>query len=435
MPHVALIGAGSIAFARRLVTDLLCMDGVVPSRISLMDVDEERLAVTEQLARRVIAQKQLGVELVVTADTRRAVEGADYVVVSIRVGGWDPRPLDIGIPLRYGVDQSVGDTIGPGGIFQGLRNAPALLAIADHMRQVAPDGIILQHSNPMAINCWLMSVAHPRVPHYGLCHSVQGTSKQLAGYMDVSYEELGYWVAGIKPMAWFLRLERLRSGQTRAEDLYPLLRERMEDPQVYAKDTVRFEILRHFGHFVTESTWHMSEYVPYFRRTPELMERYALKTRDMSQMANRWDDYAQKLLAELASGEPIRAERTHEYTVDIIEAIETNRSCMVNVSVPNTGLITNLPAGCAVEVPCIVDGLGVHPCHVGELPPQLAALNEANVRSQALAVKAGLEGDREALRQAIMLDPLTAALVPLHDIRAMVDEMLQAQMQWLPQFA
>ncbi|MCD6361149.1 MAG: alpha-glucosidase/alpha-galactosidase [Armatimonadetes bacterium] len=327
------------------------------------------------------------------------------------------------------MDQAVGDTIGPGGIFQGLRNAPDFAVIAESIHDTAPHALVINHSNPMAINCWMWSIAWPDIPHVGLCHSVQGTSRQLADYLDVLYEELDYWVAGINHMAWFLRLERA------GEDLYPLLRERMEDPEVYDRDRVRFEVLRHFGYFVTESSLHMSEYCPWFRRTPELMQRYDLKSRDMAAMSDRWANYMAKLREELDGDEPIRLQRSHEYTVDIIEAIETDRPCEVNVSVPNTDLITNLPAGCSVEVPCLVDRRGVHPCHVGDLPPQLAALNAANVHSQELAVKAALEGDRAALYQALALDPLTGAVLSLEEIRRMADEMLAAQSRWLPQFA
>ena len=429
MPKIALIGAGSVAFARRLLGDLLCMDDVTPAHIALMDVDEDRLALVSKLAQRLISQQGVGTELLATTDPREALDGADYVIMSIRVGGWEPRPHDLGIPLKYGIDQAVGDTIGPGGIFQGLRNAPALLEIADRMREVCPEALIIQHSNPMAINCWLMSVARPEIAHVGLCHSVQGTSKQLAGYMDVPREELDYWVAGINHMAWFLRLAR------DGEDLYPLLREKMADADIYARDPVRFEVLRHFGYFVTESSHHMSEYVPYFRRTPELMEQFSLKPRDMQAMSSRWEQYAGRLEEELEGPEPLKIERTHEYTADIIEAMETDRPCRVNVTVPNTGLIANLPEGCAVEVPCTVDGLGVHPCFVGDLPPQCAALSEANVRSQELAVMGALDGDHEAVHRAVMLDPLTSAVLPLAGIREMVDEMFEAQKRWLPQFA
>lgn len=425
----ALIGAGSVAFSRRLIGDLLCMDGVTPDCLALMDIHPGRLELAGQFAQRAIEASGRQVELLVTEDTRAAVEGADYVIISIRGGCWEPRPLDIGIPLRYGVNQRVGDTIGPGGIFQGLRNVPDLAVIAGHLREVAPRALVLNHSNPMAINCWTWSVAWPDIRHVGLCHSVQGTAEQLAAYLDIPAPDLDYWVAGINHMAWFLRLER------KGEDLYPLLRERMEDPEIYAKDRVRFEILRHFGYFVTESSGHMSEYCPYFRRTPQMLERYGLDSMDLEAMARRYDEHMARLRKEIESPDPIQLKRTHEYTVKIIEAIETDRPCQVNVSVPNTGLITNLPQGCAVEVPCMVDRRGVHPCYVGELPPQLAGLNESNIRSQALAVKAGLEGDREALYMALALDPLTSSVLPLDAIRQMADEMLAAQRQWLPQFA
>ncbi|MGI5818043.1 MAG: alpha-galactosidase [Armatimonadota bacterium] len=426
---VAIIGAGSAAFSRRVMIDLMTIEGITPDEIALMDVVEDRLDLVSRYGQALIDERDADTTLTITTSNREAVEGARYVVMSIRVGGFAPRPADINIPLKWGVDQSVGDTIGPGGIFQGLRNAPALLETADNILELAePGAMILQHSNPMAINCWLMSVARPDVPHYGLCHSVQGTSKQLAKYMDVPYEELDYWVAGINHMAWFLRLER------NGEDLYPLLREKMQDPEIFADNTVRFEIFKHFGYFVTESTRHMSEYTPWFRDRGEIMEQFGLEPRDMVVMENKWRERAETMEGELASDEPLPATRSHEYTTMIIEAIENDTPTQVNVSVPNTGLITNLPHGCSVEVPAFVDGRGLHPCYVGALPEQLAGLNESNVRSQALAVRAALEGDRDALYQAIMLDPLTSAVLSLQETREMVDEMLAAQRQWLPQF-
>lgn len=426
---VAIIGAGSASFSRRVMIDLMTIEGITPDEIALMDVAEDRLDLVSRYGQALIEERDADTKLTVTTSNREAVRDARYVVMSIRVGGFAPRPADIEIPLKYGVDQSVGDTIGPGGIFQGLRNAPALLETADNILELSePGAMILQHSNPMAINCWLMSVARPELAHYGLCHSVQGTSKALAKYMDVPYDELDYWVAGINHMAWFLRLER------DGEDLYPLLREKMQDPEIFADNTVRFEVFKHFGYFVTESTRHMSEYTPWFRDRKEIMDMFDLEPRDMEAMGDRWKVRADNMEEELASDEPLPSKRSHEYTTMIMEAIENDSATQVNVSVPNTGLITNLPEGCSVEVPCYVDGRGVHPCYVGALPPQLAGLNESNVRSQALAVKAALEGDKDALYQSIMLDPLTSAVLSLQETREMVDEMFEAQRQWLPQF-
>lgn len=426
---VTIIGAGSASFARHVLVDLMTIEGIMPDEVALMDVAEDRLELVREYATRLFAEHDAPTKLTVTTDNREAVADSRYVVMSIRVGGFAPRPSDIGIPLKYGIDQAVGDTIGPGGIFQGLRNAPALLHTADNIREVGePGAMILQHSNPMAINSWLMSIARPDVQHYGLCHSVQGTSRVLAKYMDVPYDELDYWVAGINHMAWFLRLER------DGKDLYPLLREKMQDPEIYGDNTVRFEIFKHFGYFVTESTMHMSEYTPWFRDRKEIMEQFGLTPRDMEKMANRWVTIEKDIRDELDSTEPLPARRSYEYTTLIMEAIENDKPTRVNVSVPNTGLITNLPEGCSVEVPCFVDGRGLHPCYVGALPPQLAGLNESNIRSQELAVKAALEGNRDALYQAIMLDPLTSAVLSLQETRDMVDEMLEAQKQWLPQF-
>lgn len=428
MPKIAMIGAGSVVFARRLITDILSWPALQHSRLALMDIDPTRLEIITALANRLVTQERLPARFVPTTDRREALDGADYAVVMIQVGGVDLFQHDINVPRKYGIDQTVGDTIGPGGVFRGLRVVPVLLDICKDMAELCPDALLINYSNPMAINCWAMDSA-ASVRHIGLCHSVQGTTAALAGYLGAPLDEVSVWVAGINHQAWFLRLER--NGQ----DAYPVLRQRMDDSEVYAKDKVRFEIMRYFGHFVTESSHHMSEYVPYFRRREATIEKYIPYRWDYLRICQRgWQTQYEQISKQLASNDPLPTDRTTEYCSFIMNAIETNVPWRINGNVRNDGLISNLPLGCCVEVPCLVDSTGIHPCHVGELPAQLAGLNRTNINVQELAAQGALRGDREAVYQALQLDPLTASLVDLPDIRRMADELFEIEKDWLPQF-
>jgi len=357
-------------------------------------------------------------------------------------GGLDAYALDIEIPQRYGVEQCVGDTLGPGGVFRALRTVPVLIDLCDDMDELAPDALLINYVNPMAANCWAVDVATGR-PHVGLCHSVQGTSEMLARWIGVPYDEVVFLCAGINHQAWFLDF---RQGD---RDLYPKIWEAIERPEVCAEEPVRVELMKHFGYFVTESSGHASEYVPYFRRTSQMVNEDLVPR--FKDPVNYWFDFgrtggylrhcisrfaeAQKEYQELLKGvKDLPTERTHEYGSYIIEAMETNQPARINGNVPNWGLIGNLPQGCCVEVPCLVDGNGIQPTAIGMLPTQLAALNRTNVNVQELIVEAALTGDAEAVHHAVMLDPLTAAVCTLPEIRSMVDEMLEAQAEWLPQF-
>jgi len=431
MSKIAMIGAGSIVFARRLMCDILSFPELENSIIAFMDIDQEKVDLISRLARKLVAQEGLSATIEATVDRREALEGADYVITMFRVGGIDAVRSDIEIPLRYGVDQAVGDTIGPGGVFYGLRHIPLAIDICRDMEELCPDALLVNYANPMASLCWAVNAA-TRVKCVGLCHSVQGTARQLAAYIGVPFDEVTYWAAGINHMDWFLRFE------WRGEDAYPLLRRAMEDPEIYAKDKVRFEIMRHFGYFVSESSGHSSEYMPYFRKTPELIAWFSQRSardRDMGRYEERRKAYHEAIRQQVASDEPIEFERTHEYCARIIHAIETNGTYRFNGNVANEDLITNLPRGCTVEVPCLADGMGVHPCHVGDLPPQCAALNRTNINVQELTVEAALEGDREAAYQAVALDPLSSAVLTLDEIHRMVDELFEASSRWLPQFS
>jgi alpha-galactosidase len=445
MAKITLIGAGSVVFTRNLCSDILLTPALQDSTISLMDIDPERLKQARSLVQAIIDQRGLKARVEATAGRRESVQGADYVITTFQQGGLDAYALDIEIPQRYGVEQCVGDTLGPGGVFRSLRTIPVLVDLCNDMDEVAPDALLINYVNPMAANCWAVDVATGR-PHVGLCHSVQGTSEMLAQWAGVPYEEVVFFCAGINHQAWFLEFCRGREK----EDLYPLIWEAIEKPEIYGQEPVRIEMLKHFGYFVTESSGHASEYVPYFRKTAQMVNEDLVPR--FTNEYDAWFDFgrtggylrhcisrfsqAQKEYQELLEGvRDLPTQRTHEYGSYIIEAVETNVPTRINGNVPNWGLIDNLPAGCCVEVPCLVDGNGIQPTTVGALPTQLAALNRTNVNVQELIVEAALTGDTEAVHHAVMLDPLTGAVCTLPQIRKMVDEMLAAQARWLPQFA
>mgnify|MGYP005837978123 CR=1 FL=1 len=443
MSRIALIGAGSVVFTRNLMSDVLLYPELQGSTIALMDIDAYRLSLARDLVQRMIDERGLPARLEATTNRRAALRGARYVIVTIQVGGLEAYEPDIAIPLKYGVSQCVGDTLGPGGIFRGLRTIPVLLDICRDMDELCPpEALLINYSNPMAINCWGIAQGSGR-PHVGLCHSVQGTAEMLARWVGAPYEEVTYVVAGINHQSWFLRFE------WQGQDCYPRLRERVRDPELVGQEPVRIELMEHFGYFVTESSGHASEYVPYYRKNAEMVGSLKERFRHPGSHWFRWgeaggylsycrerlDTYLDEVKAQIAGQAPLPVARSHEYGAQIIHAIETGNPAVIHGNVPNTGLITNLPGGCCVEVPCLVDRAGIRACHVGELPPQLAALNRTNVNVQELAVRAALSGDRDLVRQAAMLDPLTAAVCTLPQIRDMVDEMLAAQRQWLPQFA
>lgn len=442
MSKITLIGAGSVVFTRNLCSDILLTSALQESTIALMDIDPVRLAQARDLVKAIIDRRGLKARVEATTDRREAVRDADYVITIFQQGGLDAYALDIEIPRRYGVEQCVGDTLGPGGVFRALRTIAVLIDLCHDMNDVAPDALLLNYVNPMAANCWAVDVATGR-PHVGLCHSVQETSEMLARWIGVPYDEVVFLCAGINHQAWFLEFRQDK------EDLYPRIQEAIQRPEIYAQEPVRIELMKHFGYFVTESSGHASEYVPYFRKNARMVNEDLVPR--FKDEVNYWFDFgrtggylrhcisafaeAQKEYQELLEGiKDLPTERTHEYGSYIIEAIETNEAVRINGNVPNRGLIENLPRGCCVEVPCLVDGNGIQPTAIGALPTQLATLNRTNINVQELIVEAALRGDTEAVYHAVMLDPLTAAVCTLPQIHSMVDELLAAQAQWLPQF-
>ena len=440
MPKITFIGAGSLVFTRNLCSDILLAPALQGSTIALMDIDPIRLEQARAIVQAMVDQRKLKARVVATTDRRAAVKGADYVITTFQQGGLDAYKLDIAIPQKYGVEQCVGDTLGPGGVFRSLRTIPVLLDLCDEMDLYAPDALLLNYVNPMAANCWAVADGSGR-PHVGLCHSVQGTSEMLARWIDVPYDEVNFLCAGINHQAFFLEFRRSK------EDVYPLIWEAIERPAVVAEEPVRTDIMKYFGYFVTESSGHASEYMPYFRKTAQMVEEELVPR--FTDEVNHWFDYArtggylrhclhrleqfQSDYDEIVGGE-FPTTRSHEYGSRIIEAMETNVPAVIAGNVPNIGLITNLPDGCCVEVPCLVNASGIQPTFVGNLPPQLAALNRTNINVQSLIVEAALTGDSDAVYHAVMLDPLTAAVCTLPQIHGMVTEMLDAQAQWLPQF-
>ena len=419
MTKISLIGAGSVVFARRLLQDIVCVPELSDSTVSLMDTDSERLGLMSKFANKLVRDTGTNINVETTTERREALHGSDYVLTTIRVG--DSYERDIGIPLKYGVDQSVGDTIGPGGVFKALRTAPVLIDICEDIADVAPDANLLNYTNPMAIACWAIAEATD-VPTIGLCHSVQHTTAELANYVGVSKERVKGWVAGINHLAWFLRFE------VDGQDAYPKLIEAMQNPDIFSQDTVRFEVMKQFGYFVTESTRHMSEYTPYFRTNEQTIVDFNLDQirQDLQRRTIRVDDHYGQLLEDANTDRRLTAERSDEYACQIIEAMESDRPIVINGNVPNEGLIDNLLNLSSVEVPILIDKLGFHPMAVGELPGQLAALSRSNQAVQQMSVNAIIDGDKEAAFHAIALDPLTSAVLSLGEIREMFDEMWSA---------
>jgi alpha-galactosidase len=398
-----------------------------------MALTRTRLDKMHQFVQRMIKDNGIEATVTSTTDLREALKGADYVVVMLQAGGVEEFRQDYEIPLKYGVDQCIADTLGPGGVFRALRHIPALLEIARDMRTLCPKAILFNYANPMAMCCWALGRVEG-LQFVGLCHGVQTTMDLIASYTGVPKAEIDFLAAGINHMAWFLKLEH------RGKDLYPALKANFERPGYYVNEKVRGEVLRHFGYFMTESTGHLSEYLPYFRKNRKALELYCDEP-SFGGESGAYYKYCAMLAEKFAKTDPLSIEstglgaRSAEYCSHIIEAKETGQVFRLNGNVRNDGYITNLPAGCCVEVPIFVDRLGLHPTVVGNLPPQCAALNMSNVLVQGLTVEASFSGDPELVMQAVALDPLTSAVLTLKEIRDMVAEMLEAERKYLPQFA
>ena len=430
---VVFLGAGS-GFLTSLAKDVLNIPGTDEGELALVDIDRERLELAEAVSR-VLLDKlgKKGWTVTATAERREVLGGADYIINCIEVSGTACVRFDNDIPAKYGVTQCIGDTVGPGGLFKALRTVPVFLEVLADVEELCPDAWVLNYTNPMSIMC-LAAARVSRAKVVGLCHSVQGTSHMLARVMGVPYHEMTWTCAGINHLAWFTELRR------GGEDLYPLLFERSRDPEVWESDPIRFDIMHHFGRFVTESSGHFSEYVPYYRKRPELIEKYCREGYRGAAgfYADGWPQWRKRKEQQrrdiIAGKEELHLERSWEYASFIIEAMETNKPFVIHGTVPNRGLITNLPQDGVVEVACVVDRRGITPTRFGYLEPQLAAICDWNMRMYDLAAEACIQRSRKLAAQALMLDPLTAACCCPAEIKQMTEELFEAEKDFLPGF-
>lgn len=430
MAKIAFIGAGSTVFAKHLIGDVLSFPELADSHIALMDIDAERLKTSQVVAAQV--NRVLGTKATITATTDRAeaLVDADYVINMVQIGGYKPSTvIDFEIPKKYGLRQTIADTLGIGGIFRGLRTIPFMMDLCNDMEEQCPDALLLNYTNPMAMLCWAVN-QYSGIANIGLCHSVQGTAQQLCHDMGVPYNEVNYLCAGINHMAFYLKFEH------NGRDLYPEIHRVVEEGRVPDWNRVRYEMLKWLGYFVTESSEHFAEYTPYFIRRdhPEYIERFNVPL----------DEYIRRCEVQIAGwesqrkqmerGEDLDVKRSDEYGALIIHSMETNTPRVVYGNVENNRLIDNLIPGCCVEVPCLVDKNGIQPTRIGSLPPQLAAMMMTNVNVQSLTVEAALTGRKEHIYQAAMLDPHTSQDLGLDDIRALVDDMIAAHEGWIPEY-
>ena len=441
MAKIVLIGAGSYVFARDIITDILLYPKIRNSCIALVDIDKERLDIMTAFAKRLVEQQGFSTRIESTTNRREALAGADYVIIAIRAGGWTPVLANRRVALKYGLEASP-DQLGTGGVFGALRQIPAVLDICHDMEKLCPDAWLLNYSNPMAMICWAIN-DYSHIKNIGLCPNAHGGADRLAKYAGAPLEEVSYWAAGINHFTWYLEF------RVRGDDAYPLLREKFKDPDVYLQpdyfgkgvevDRVEVEMLKNFGYFTSGSQAHLSMYLPYFRRRPVLAEKYKLDDYGpiFEGAPKRTADETEELKKQISSGYkfPFTTEyRWSKHAADVIDSMETGTIRRIDGNVKNKGLISNLLNGCCVEVPCLVDKEGVHPCYVGDLPPQCAALNRTNISEQELAVRGVVEKDKNKLFQSILIDPLAGALLTIDETREMVDAMFQIDKPFLKGF-
>ena len=434
MPRITIIGAGSIIFCKTLMMDIMATDALKDSIVVLMNRTNRnrKLDRIREFAKDVVKENNLPTKIEATLNRKEALKDADYVINMIQVGGIDAFQKDYEIPLQYGVDQCIGDTMGPGGIFRALRTIPVAVDIARDMEKLCPDALLLNYTNPMAMVCWALGEV-TNISFVGLCHGVQTTLDLIARYVGVKKEDIDYLCAGINHMDWFLKLEK------DGKDLYPILKNNFEKPEYYINEKVRGEVLRHFGYFMTESTGHLSEYVPWFRKNKKAMNLYCDQPAFGGE-AGAYYKWCRKVAEKFKKVNYLDYEsrklqkRSNEYCSYIIEAMETDKIFRFAGNVRNNSLITNLPPEACVEVPLYADRVGLHPTYVGNLPPQCAGLCMSNIISQRLGVKAALTGNFEYVVQSVAMDPLTSACLTLKEARDMAIRMYEAEKELLPQF-
>ena len=441
MPKIVFVGAGSTVFAQNLLTDILSLPDLSHSEIMLYDIEDDRLRTTALVANSI--QAQLGTKAVISSslDLREALFAADYVITMFQIGGYKPSTvIDFEIPKRYGLRQTIGDTLGIGGIMRGIRTIPVMLQVVEEMEVLCPDALLLNYVNPMAMLCWAIAESS-NIQTIGLCHSVQHTATQLARDLEILETDLDYVAAGINHMSFFLKLEKVAEQEN--IDLYPQLRERAKgqipsrrvSKSVALSDAVRYEVFRRTGFFVTESSEHFAEYVPWFIKSgrEDLLKEFAIPL----------DEYPRRCEEQIAEWVSLRdklenpdtkfvPQKSNEYGAGIIHSMETGQERTFNGNVMNMEFITNLPQEACVEVPCVVNGSGVHPQKIGKLPPHIAAIIQTNINVQSLTVRAVLEKSKDHIYHAAMLDPRTSAELSLEQIWSLVDEMIEAHGEMIP---
>ena len=445
MTKIAFIGAGSTVFMKNLIGDALLRPSLSDAHVALMDIDPARLEESALVARKLVASLGAGATVTATTDRRAALDGADFVIVAFQIGGYRPCTVtDFEVPRAYGLRQTIADTLGVGGIMRGLRTVPQLWAIAEDMRSLCPQALMLNYVNPMAINTWAIARKYPHIRQVGLCHSVQHTAAELASDLHIPVDRIRYRSAGINHVAFFLSFEeRLDDGSHR--DLYPLLHkgyaegifprpESSWNPRCPNK--VRYEMMKRTGYFATESSEHFAEYVPWFIKSgrEDIIEKFGIPLdeypkRCVEQIA-RWKDQ----LETYRTAESIDVPNSVEYASEIMNSVWTGTPSVIYGNIANRGYIPDLPEGCAVEVPCLVDANGIQPTRVDRLPPQLTAIMRSNINVQELVVEALMTETRAHVYHAAMMDPHTGAELDLDQIWAMVDALIEAHGDWLPEW-
>ena len=429
---IALIGAGSVVFCKTLLNDMMSTHALNGFEYALMSPTMGKIEKMRDYAKKIVDKNGLNSTIYATTDRRDALKDAKYVILMFQIGGNDAYKFDYEIPLKYGVDQCIGDSLGPGGVFRFLRTYSIMSDIDNDIKELCPGAVVLNYVNPMGMVCGYLGRA-TSMKYIGLCHGVQTTMDLISGYTDVPKDEIDFVAAGINHMAWFLKLEH------NGKDLYPLLRSNMEKPEYYINEKVRGEVMRHCGYFMTESTGHLSEYLPWFRKNQKALDLYCDQP-DFGGASGAYYKFSVAVQDKFKKIDVLSIEngelepRSKEYCSYILEASETNIPFKLNGNVLNKGYITNLPSNVCVEVPVFIDSEGIHPTFVGELPPYLAAMNQTNISMQNLAIEAAINADPELAFAAISLDPLTASVLNLTEIREMTAEMFEAEKEWLPQF-
>lgn len=444
-PKITFIGAGSAVFMKNIVGDILQRPALTGATIRLMDINPTRLEESEVIAKKLIATLGVSATVETYSNQRQALDGTNFVVVCFQIGGYEPSTVvDFEVPKKYNLRQTIADTLGVGGIMRGLRTVPHLWSICEDLLQVAPDAVMLQYVNPMAINTWAIAEKYPTIKQVGLCHSVQGTAMELAHDLDIPYEEIRYRSAGINHMAFYLKFEH-RQPDGSYKDLYPELFKayasgKAPKPSKWnprQNNKVRYEMMTRLGYFVTESSEHFAEYTPYFIKEgrEDLIEKFGIPLdeypkRCVEQIA-KW----KKTSEDYRKADRIEVKESKEYASSIVNSVWTGEPSVIYGNLRNNGVITSLPNNAAVEVPCLVDDNGLQPTYIGELPPQLTALMRTNINVQELTVRALMEENREHIYHAAMMDPHTAAELDLEQIWNLVDDLTEAHGTWLPEWA